>query len=206
MEFPVKQRKKRSPSPKGIARKKQICHYIDHFTAENGYPPSVREIGDAVGLKSPSTVQRYIVILQKEGVLRKNDGKTRTITTSRPGTGVPILGKVTAGQPILAFEDDCGRLAYRTGTNVKDFALRVRGDSMVGAGILDGDFVVVRQQDSADSGAIVVALLDDEATVKRLQRKGTEVWLYPENPHYDPINAESCVIIGRVIAVIREYS
>lgn len=205
MDNPVKTRKKRAPSPKGIARKKQICQYIDQFTADNGYPPSVREIGDAVGLKSPSTVQRYIVILQKDGILRKNDGKTRTITTTKPGIGIPIVGKVTAGQPILAFEDDCGRLAYRTGTNTKDFALRVRGDSMVGAGILDGDFVVVRQQDSADNGAIVVALLEDEATVKRFQRKGSEVWLYPENPNYEPISAESCTIVGRVIAVIRQY-
>ena len=205
MTPPEKEKRKRRPSAKSAERKRQICLYITDFTETHGYPPSVREISAAVGLQSPSTAQKYITMLKEEGILRKTDGKTRTLSTVSSGSGVPILGKVTAGQPILAFEDSQGRLAYRTEAPSRDFALRVKGDSMMGAGILDGDFVVVRPQETAENGEIVVALLDDEATVKRLQRKNGEVWLLPENPHYEPINAEHCVIAGRVVAVVREY-
>lgn len=187
---------------KGNLKREQIAQYIEEFCRQHGYPPSVREIGEAVGLRSPSTVHAHLNALHEQGVIHKDNNKTRAIRTTKP-VGVPILGKVTAGQPILAFEEDCGTLPYMVNTSGTFFALKIRGDSMINAGILDGDFVVVRKQETAVSGQIVVALLEDEATVKRLKIQDGEIWLVPENPSYDPIDGNGCSIIGLVTAVVR---
>lgn len=192
---------------KGSVKQQQILEFIEKFTRENKYPPSVREIGDAVGLRSPSTVHTHLKALKEKGALRKDDRKTRAL--SIPGidltaSGVPILGKVTAGMPILAFEEDRGAIAYQPQGAGEFFALEVQGDSMNGIGILDGDYVIVRKQPTARNGQVVVALLEDEATVKRLKREDGEIWLLPENPEYQPIFADGCSILGVVESVIRE--
>ena len=192
---------------KMTVKQQRIVDFIEKFTKEHKYPPSVREIGAAVGLRSPSTVHAHIKALKEKGFLQKDDRKTRAL--SLPGRdltsdGVPIVGKVTAGMPILAFEDERGMLAYQPPGGGDYFALEVRGDSMSGIGILEGDFVVVRKQETARNGQIVVALLEDEATVKRLRRDNGEVWLLAENPSYKPIAADNCSILGVVKSVVRE--
>ncbi len=188
------------------AKRLEILQYITDYTEQNGFPPSVREIGDAVGLRSPSTVHAHLKVLQEAGYLDKGEGKTRSISIkgSRQGfRSVPILGTVTAGVPILAQQEVEGYVQYDGSVSGELYALRVRGDSMIGAGILDGDIVIVRRQPDALAGDIVVALLDDEATVKRLSLRGKEVWLEPENPAYTPINGSDCSILGLVIALYR---
>lgn len=187
--------------------RQKILDYISSFTAENGYPPSVREICQAVDLRSPSTVHSHLKILQEGGWLEKDDRKTRAITLKNqpsPVARIPILGVVTAGQPILMQEDIQGYLPYEH-TSGEYFALRVKGDSMMGAGILNGDAVIVRRQDSADNRDIVVAMLEDEATVKRLKLDHGKVTLMPENPAYSPIDGTYASILGLVVAVWREY-
>jgi repressor LexA len=185
-------------------RQQQIYEYLQKFQAEHGYPPSVREIGTAVGLKSPSTVHLHLKNLAEAGYILRDEGKTRAICLPGKNRQVPILGRVAAGNPILAYEDYIGTLPFDPGDAGEFFALEVRGDSMKDAGILAGDYVVVRRQETATSGEIVVALLDDEATVKRFQRRGRDIWLLPENRQYDPINGNNCIILGRVTTVIRE--
>jgi repressor LexA len=194
--------------------KKQLAVYnvILRLYEEKGYPPSVREIGEAAGLKSPSTVHAHLKALGESGLIQKDSRKTRALNlrdseaaANHPGK-VPILGRVAAGQPILAEENCEGWLAYDTGGKGGEFyALRVRGDSMVDAGIFEGDYVVVRQQQTADSGQIVVAMIDEEATVKRLRKKGRDVWLMPENAAHQPIDGRGCSILGRVTGVVRHY-
>jgi repressor LexA len=187
--------------------RQKIMDYISKYTDENGYPPSVREICQAVGLRSPSTVHTHLKILQEAGLLAKDQGKTRAITLKSHAPGVkkiPVLGVVTAGQPILMQQDILGYIPFEYQSG-EYFALRVRGDSMVGAGILDGDAVIVRRQDTADNRAIVVAMLEDEATVKRLRRAKGHVRLTPENPNYQPIDGDDAQILGLVVAVYREY-
>ena len=198
-------------------KQQKIYDFIQSFTAEHGYPPSVREIGAAMGLKSPSTVHFHLKGLEEAGMIIKAEGKTRAITLS--GTGrpvaeeqdphadqIPVVGSVAAGSPILAEECIEDYLTFDTqGLSGEHFALRVRGDSMTGAAILDGDLVVVRPQQSADDGQIVVALLGDEATVKRFRRQRGRVWLQPENPNYMPIDASSAKLLGLVKAVVRNY-
>jgi repressor LexA len=192
---------------KASLKQQRILEFVEQFTREHKYPPSVREIGAAVGLRSPSTVHAHIKALTEKGFLQKDKRKTRALTL--PGRnltedGIPILGKVTAGSPILAFEEDRGVLAYEPPGGGDFFALEVRGDSMDGAGILDGDYVVVRKQPTARNGQIVVALLEDEATVKRLKRDNGEIWLLAENPGYQPIPADGVSILGVVASVVRE--
>ncbi|MCL1808080.1 MAG: transcriptional repressor LexA [Oscillospiraceae bacterium] len=192
---------------KASVKQQRILDFIEQFTREHKYPPSVREIGAAVGLRSPSTVHTHIKSLTEKGYLQKDARKTRAL--SMPGRdltadGIPIMGKVTAGMPILAFEDDRGMLAYQPPAIGDYFALEVRGDSMNGIGIIDGDYVVVRKQNTARNGQVVVALLEDEATVKRLKRDNGEVWLMAENPEYQPISADQCDILGVVASVVRE--
>ncbi len=187
--------------------RQKILDYISAYTDDNGYPPSVREICQAVGLRSPSTVHSHLKILQDAGLLEKGEGKTRSITLKNHSSGVkkiPILGVVTAGLPILMQEDILGYIPFEYHVG-EYFALRVRGDSMIGAGILEGDAVIVRRQETADNHAIVVAMLEDEATVKRLLLKKGQVWLMPENPAYDPIDGSQASILGLVVAVYREY-
>ena len=179
------------------SKRDEILHFLTKFTAENGYAPSVREICAAVGLQSTATVHYH---------LNEMDGmKKRTITLadSHRADRIPVVGVVTAGLPILAVENIEGYLPWDGEAGC--FALRVRGDSMIGAGILDGDRVVVRAQPTADNGEIVVALLGDSATVKRFRKDGKQIWLLPENPAYDPIDGNQAQIIGKVKAVIRTY-
>ena len=178
------------------AKQQKIYDFILQFTNEHGYPPSVREIGAAVGLKSPSTVHFHMKGLEEAGVIVKAEGKTRAI--SLPGVSanpvaeeenplanrVPVVGNVAAGSPI---------------------ALRVRGESMLNAGILPDDLVVVHRQQDAHNGEIVVALFEDEATVKTLWRKDGHTLLLPENPAYQPIDGDQAEIIGKVVAVVRRY-
>ena len=189
----------------------RIYDFIAQTIQEQGYPPSVREIGDAVGLKSPSTVHFHLKHLEELGVIGKSAGKGRAITlTEQPQEPmedrIPIVGHVAAGTPILAQECIEDYLTFDTGGRADEyFALRVRGESMINAGILPDDLVVVRQQRTANNGEIVVALLEDEATVKRFSRRGSEVWLLPENEAYSPIDGRYAQIMGRVTAVIRRY-
>lgn len=187
--------------------RQRILEFVTDSTRSNGYPPTVREICDAVGLRSPSTVHSHLKILQEGGYLEKSDHKTRALSV-KGGSGaafrsVPVLGTVTAGLPILAQEDTLGYVPYDGPEQGEMFALQVRGESMVGAGILDGDIVLVRRQNTALSGQIVVALLEDEATVKRLRLAKDGVWLLPENPAFDPIDGSRCQVLGLVISLYR---
>jgi len=183
----------------------QILEFVNLFIQENGYAPSVHEIGEAVGLRSTASVSYHLQQLQDKGQLMSPGakGKKRAIVTAqRPGQ-IPVVGVVTAGLPILAVENQEGTMAWEGDPNC--FALRVRGDSMINAGILSGDKVVVRPQQTADDGQIVVARIGDEATVKRLSRKRGKIWLLPENPEYEPIDGTEAELIGVVKAVVREY-
>jgi len=190
--------------PRTSNKAELIMEYVNTFIQENGYAPSVREIGAAVGLRSTASVSYHLQALQDKGLLQAPGAKGRKraiVTGVRPGQ-IPIVGVVTAGMPILAVENQEGTLPWN---DPGCFALRVRGDSMVGAGIFSGDKVVVRPQQNADDGQIVVALIDDEATVKRLRRGHGQIWLMPENDNYDPIDGTNARIIGIVKAVVREY-
>ena len=191
--------------PRTSDKAEHILEFINQFTQANGYAPSVREIGAAVGLRSTASVSYHLQALQDKGLLLspKGKGMKRAIVTSqRPGQ-IPVIGVVTAGVPILAFENQEGTMAWDGEPGC--FALRVRGDSMVGAGILSGDKVVVRPQQTAHDGQIVVARIGDEATVKRLSLRKGQVWLLPENDAYEPIDGSEAEIIGLVKAVVREY-
>lgn len=191
----------------------QIYDYIVRTIRTQGYPPSVREIGEAVGLKSPSTVHFHLKHMEELGVIDRSAGKGRSITLTgglpdeeQMENRIPIVGRVAAGTPILAQECIEDYLTFDTGGRGGEFfALRVRGESMINAGILPDDLVVVRQQPDASNGEIVVALLGEEATVKRLSRRGSEVWLLPENENYQPIDGRQAQIMGKVTAVIRQY-
>ena len=196
-------------------KQQQIYDYIVAFQKDHGYPPSVREIGEAVGLKSPSTVHFHLKGLEEAGVIVKTEGKTRAITLTHAGAAeeadpqanqIPVLGNVAAGAPILAQEYIEDYLTFDTqGLSGEHFALKVRGESMLGAGILPGDLVVVHRQQEAYNGEIVVALFEDEATVKTLRRKDGHTWLLPANDAYAPINGDDAQIIGKVVAVVRRY-
>ena len=181
-----------------------IMDYVNQFIQENGYSPSVREIGAAVGLRSTASVSYHLQALQEKGLIQAPGAKGRKralVTGARPGQ-IPVIGVVTAGLPILAVENQEGTIPW---SEAGCFALRVRGDSMINAGILEGDKVIVRPQSSADSGQIVVARIEDEATVKRLLRRNGQVWLMPENDNYSPIDGTHAEIIGVVKGVVREY-
>lgn len=181
-----------------------ILDYVNRFVQENGYSPSVREIGAAVGLNSTASVSYHLKALQEKGALATPSvkGRKRAIITGvRPGQ-IPVIGVVTAGMPILAFENQEGTMPWDGEAGC--FALRVRGDSMINAAILDGDKVVVRPQPTADDGQIVVARIGDEATVKRLRRRNGEIWLMPENEAYPPIDGSEAEIVGIVKAVYRD--
>ena len=199
-------------------RQKRILEFILATVQGRGYPPSVREIADAVGLASPSTVHAHLEALQKKGYLRKDATKPRAIQISyAPGMGpaestdgvrhVPLLGRIAAGAPIQALEEveDVLPLPASIVGDGTFFMLRVKGDSMHDAGIHDGDMVVIRKQDDATSGSIVAALLEDEATVKTLVRNGTKTILRPENPAFEPIevDGENSRILGQVVALLR---
>ena len=191
--------------PRKSNKAEEILNYVNSFVQDNGYAPSVREIGAAVGLRSTASVSYHLQQLQEKGQLLGPGakGKKRAVVTAvRPGQ-IPVIGVVTAGLPILAFENQEGTMAWEGDPGC--FALRVQGMSMMNAGILDGDKVVVRPQQTAQDGQIVVARIEDEATVKRLSRKDGRIWLLPENPAFDPIDGTEAEIIGIVKAVYREY-
>lgn len=199
---------------------RKIYDFLEKTIREQGYPPSVREIGEAVGPKSPSTIHFHLKRLEEAGYIEKGAGKGRAIALTRLPSGaprnsqmqetsagqIPVLGNVAAGSPILAQECVEEYLTFNpNGPEEEYFALRVRGESMIEAGILDGDLVVVRQQEIANNGEIVVAMIDDEATVKRLSRRNGRIWLLPENENYSPIDGTHAQILGKVTAVVRRY-
>ena len=205
-------------------REKAIIKAIEKSVNAKGYAPSVREIGKEVGLSSTATVHGYLERLQDTGYIRKEDNKGRTLKllknsegeaiidkkkdfyTERELVDVPLVGKITAGAPILAVENitDTFPIPLDFVGNSESFMLTVRGESMIEAGILDGDYILVRRQKSATNGQIVVALIDDEATVKTFYKEKDHIRLQPENSSMDPIIVPNCEILGKVIGVFRK--
>ena len=194
-------------------RQSRILEVIRDFTERSGFPPSVREIGELVGLSSSSTVQSHLKQLEKRGLIRRDPTKPRALTTMRPIDGerdvaygvLPIVGRVAAGSPITAIENRDGDLVVPPELARKDgtFVLRVQGESMIDAAILDGDLIVVAPQPDAANGEIVVAMLDGEATVKRFFRENGRIRLQPENATMEPIFSDDVSVVGRVEAVFR---
>ncbi len=195
-------------------KEKAIFEYINETIKNEGYAPSVRDIQNAIGIKSTSTVHAYLNRLAEKGLIQKETGKSRTLHTEtlnepRRTARVPILGSVRAGLPILAVENYEGYIDYplmnRAYPINELFALKVQGDSMVEAGILDGDIIVVRKSSFAENGEIVVALVDDGATVKTFYKENGHFRLQPENTSMDPIIVDEVFILGKVIANLRFY-
>ena len=194
-------------------KQQRIYDYILDYTNEYGYPPSVREIAAAVGLKSPSTVHFHLKALEEAGAIVRGSGKTRAITPTEQAVEeesrknqVPLVGNVAAGTPILAEECIEDYVPFDTGgVSGEHFALKIRGESMIKAGIMPGDQVVVHRQSTATNGEIVIALLGDEATCKRLDRRDGKVWLLPENDSYQPIDGTGAQILGKVVGLVRKY-
>jgi repressor LexA len=198
-------------------RQQRILVAIRDWVVRYGYPPSTREIGEAVGLRSPSSVSKHVASLEEKGFLRRGTGLCRPIDVraflqeprARESTDdsvpVPVVGDIAAGTPIVAEEhvDDVLTLPRALAGRGTVFALRVRGDSMIDAAICDGDTVVVRQQSEAHSGQIVAAMIDGEATVKVFRRRNGHVYLEPRNPAYDVIDGDECVVLGVVVSVLR---
>ena len=205
-------------------REKTILKFIEKQIMTDGYPPSVREIGQAVGLSSTATVHGYLERLEKKGYIKKKDKKGRTLRLLKGSTGetkktsskdfytqkelveVPVVGKITAGMPILAVENvtDTFPIPIDFVGNCDSFMLTVRGESMIEAGILDGDYILVKKQSNANNGEIVVALIEDEATVKTFYKEKDHIRLQPENHTMDPIIVPNCQILGKVAGVFRK--
>ena len=193
-------------------KERAIYEYVKETIEKNGYSPSVRDIRSALGIKSTSTVHVYIQRLEEKGLISKVDGKSRTLRidgTEPLGIKVPIVGAVTAGVPILAVENREGYVVCSPGYPVGDinrlFALRVKGQSMIDAGILDGDIVIAEQSPVAENGDIVIALIGDEATVKTFYRENGHIRLQPQNKTMEPIIADDVSILGKVISCVRYY-
>jgi repressor LexA len=193
-------------------RQKEIFEYIRKYASKHGYPPTVREIGKAVGLHSSSTVHAHLANLEKIGLLRRDPTKPRAIEVlvdkARKiirGPGLPLVGQVAAGEPVLAEEhiEEYVEVPAVIGGETGDYILKVRGDSMKDAGILEDDFVVVRPAKDAVNGEIVVALIEDEATVKRFFREKERVRLEPANKAYKPIKTRDAELLGKVVGVFR---
>lgn len=193
-------------------RQKQILKHIKDTLRSKGYPPSVREIGEAVGLSSSSTVHGHLAKLEELGFIKRDPTKPRAIDVldeapwrQKSLTPIPLIGKVTAGQPILAIEniEETYPLPTELVGEAETFMLTVQGDSMINAGILDGDLIIVRVQRSAYNGDIIVAMIDEEATVKRFYKEHDRIRLQPENPAYEPIFSRDVTILGKVIGVFR---
>lgn len=205
-------------------RERAILDYIEKQSKINGYPPSVREIGKAVGLKSTATVHGYLAKLEQKGYIKKESQKGRTLKLLKGSSGkkplhttkdfysnkemvdVPVIGKITAGAPILAVENitDTFPIPIDFVGNCESFMLTVRGESMIEAGILDGDYILVKKQNTANNGEIVVALIEDEATVKTFYKEKDHIRLQPENSTMDPIIVPDCKILGKVGGVFRK--
>jgi repressor LexA len=196
-------------------RQKEIFDFIRRYGSKYGYPPTVREIGKAVGLHSSSTVHAHLANLEKSGLLRRDPSKPRAIEllvekakkSIRP-PGLPLVGQVAAGQPVLAEEniEEYLDVPDMIGGEDGDYVLRVRGESMKNAGILEDDYVVVRPSDAADNGEIVVALIGEEATVKRYFRESDHIRLQPENEAMEPIRTTEAKLLGTVVGVFRKVS
>jgi repressor LexA len=193
-------------------RQKEIFDYIRKYAGKHGYPPTVREIGKAVGLHSSSTVHAHLANLEKIGLLKRDPTKPRAIELlvdrarkMMRSPGLPLVGQVAAGEPILAEEhiEEYLEVPAVIGGETGDYILRIKGDSMKDAGILEGDFVVVRPSEDANNGEIVVALLDDEATVKRFYREKDQIRLEPANKAYKPIKTREAELLGKVVGVFR---
>jgi repressor LexA len=196
-------------------RQQEIFDYVKRYGAEHGYPPTVRDIGKAIGLTSSSTVHAHLANLEKVGLLRRDPTKPRAIEilvdkakqVVAP-SGLPLVGQVAAGSPTLAEEniEEYVDVPGIAGGDEGEFLLRVKGDSMKNAGILEGDYVVVRRQESASNGEIVVALVEDEATVKRFFKEDDHVRLQPENEALEPILVQDVEVLGRVVGVCRRVT
>jgi repressor LexA len=198
-------------------RQQEIFDFIKRYSSSHGYPPTVRDIGKAIGLTSSSTVHAHLANLEKLGLLRRDPTRPRAIevlvdkakkVVGDGNSGLPLVGSVAAGQPVLAEEniEDYVEIPPIAGGDAGEFLLRVRGDSMKDAGILEGDHVVVHRQETADDGEIVVAQIADEATVKRFFREPDHVRLQPENEAYEPIISRDVEILGKVVGVMRRVS
>lgn len=205
-------------------REKAILNFIEKQIQTNGYPPSVREIGKAVGLSSTATVHGYIAKLTEKGYIKKENQKGRTLRLLKGSSGetkkkedksfysgremveVPVIGKITAGEPILAVENitDTFPIPIDFVGNSESFMLTVRGESMIEAGILNGDYILVKKQNTANNGEIVVALIEDEATVKTFYKEKDHIRLQPQNSTMDPIIVPTCTILGKVAGVFRK--
>lgn len=189
----------------------RILDFIKKEIEQKGYPPSVREICAGVGLKSTSTVHAHLNHLEQQGLIRRDSTKPRALEvldgSQGRGRSVPLVGRVTAGLPILAIENIEDYLVLPQDLLGKDdlFCLRVQGESMIEVGILDGDIIVVRQQDTAENGEIVVAMIEDEATVKRIFYEENRVRLQPENRYMEPIYADTVSILGKLVALFRQF-
>ena len=208
-------------------RQRRVLEVIKDAVERRGYPPSMREIGEAVGLTSPSSVSHQLNTLERKGFLRRDPNRPRAIEVILPGESqrdlasngagegetaerptpsyVPVVGRIAAGGPILAEQvvEDVFPLPRQLVGDGQLFLLKVSGESMIDAAICDGDWVVVRQQPVADNGDIVAAMIDSEATVKTFRRRDGHVWLLPHNPAYEPIDGDHATILGRVVAVLR---
>jgi repressor LexA len=196
-------------------RQQEIFEFVKRYVGEHGYPPTVRDIGKAIGLTSSSTVHAHLANLERLGLLRRDPTKPRAIEVlggkakrALGPTGLPVVGAVAAGEPVLADEniEEYVPVPGIAGGDQGEFVLRVKGDSMKDAGILEGDHVIVRRQDGAENGEIVVALVGDEATVKRFFREKDHVRLQPENDAMDPIRSRDVQVLGRVVGVCRRVS
>lgn len=209
------------------ARQRQILEHIRDAVSDRGYPPSMREIGEAVGLNSTSSVTHQLRTLQEKGFLRRDPNRPRAMEVVMPGdsvdgspaaapavlapavddhvSAVPLVGRIAAGGPILADQqvEDVFTLPKQLTGEGDLFMLKVAGDSMIDAAICDGDWVVVRKQNTCDNGDIVAALLDDEATIKTFRQRDGHVWLMPHNPAYTPIDGDHAQIMGKVVSVMR---
>ena len=196
-------------------RQQEIFDFVKQYAGEHGYPPTVRDIGKAIGLASSSTVHAHLANLEKLGVLRRDPTKPRAIEVLKDKArdvvapaGLPVVGQVAAGQPVLADEniEEYVPVPGIAGGDDGEFVLRVKGDSMKDAGILEGDFVIVRRQETAGDGEIVVALVGEEATVKRFFRENDHVRLQPENDAMEPIRTREAQVLGRVVGLCRRVT
>jgi repressor LexA len=196
-------------------RQQEIFEFIKQYSGRHGYPPTVRDIGKAIGLTSSSTVHAHLANLEKLGLVRRDPTKPRALELLGEAarkiagpSGLPLVGRVAAGSPILAEEniEDYVEVPPIAGGDHGEYVLRVAGDSMKDVGILDGDYVIVHRQETADNGEIVVALVGEEATVKRYFRESDHIRLQPENPAMEPIRTREAAVLGKVVGVCRRVS
>nr|WP_076387965.1 transcriptional repressor LexA [Vaginimicrobium propionicum] len=199
------------------ARQRLLLEVISESIEANGYPPSIREMGRAAGLASPSSVAHQLNVLEKLGYIRRQPNRSRALEVHLPpsmresikddinSVSVPLIGRIAAGAPIFAqqHEEDVFDLPQQLVGHGEVFMLEVRGDSMIEAAICDGDYVVVRRQPQAENGEIVAAMIDGEATVKTFKKTADQIWLLPHNPNYQPINGNNATILGKVVTVLR---